>query len=737
MEAEPEPNRRQVTRQAMRASVWRFVYCLQDPAEASELKAFLEDIANKQPFGKKIEVFSCGELSADTLGSGPIALFGDQIPDGGESLPIKRSGDGWQFDERLSFGYDDVLILPYYGNPWSDISTVAGVYLSANISSLIKRLNKEYEDNWGRLFRPSWAYEIHRANGDRILGAFADTTWAFDAEQEMTMASPDEPVYQEGQLTIFAYDGMVKKEELSRSVRALRKIQSLLDTVTGQQTDWFPEVRFYPNLERIGLRTGSMAPAQYSSDKEILHLVPSFLNEANMMTSFTTWRPFVEHLAGGSLTSENLSLITAALQKAADHFSTESFLENQRNTALRAFVTDVAGFTRQSLLKENGSVFIKEAAARALTIGSKFDSPEAAYQAILKTRSKTIPEDILAEYDILDFSISAPASRPMPTTPLSGMTFAHQGYRVHNGYGGEKIKPSLDSLAELNVNALAVVPYTFQRDPNKVGELPIGDSAGGENDWATACSLREAHTRGWFTMLKPQIWVGRGSWPGDIDFETEQEWDEFFDHYTYWILHYALLAEQEKAGALCIGTELRYTTLKHPERWREVIKKVRMVYGGQLTYAANWGEEFEGFSLWDDLDAIGLNSYYPISESDNPTDEDLLAGARRWIKMAQAVSRKFGKPLWLTETGYRSVTMPWKNPHAEAGERAADTRAQARCYEALLTAATETPELKGIFIWKWPSYLGADEGGRSSGRNFSPGGKEAAGVLGDFYGAWK
>ncbi|WP_273446941.1 glycoside hydrolase family 113 [Neolewinella agarilytica] len=734
-EAEPEPNRRQLTRQAMRASVWRFVYCLQDPAESSDLKAFLEDVASKQPFGKRIEVYGCGELSADTLGSGPIILFGDRIPEGGEELPIQRGGDGWQFDQRLGFAYDDVFLLPYYTNPWSDKSTVSGLYLSANTASLIKRLNTEFDDNWGRLFRPSWAYEIHRANGDRILGSFADTTWAFDPAQEMTMASPEDPVYQEGQLTVFAYDGMVKKEELTRSVRALKTVQALLDTITGQQSDWFPEVRFYPNLERIGLRTGSMAPVQYASDKKVLHLVPCFMSEADILTSFTSWQPFVEHIAGGSLTGENLSLLTSALQASADRYAPESFLKDQRNTALQFLLTGEQ-VSRQNLSKENGSGFIEEATARALTLGHKFDSPAAAYRAILRTKNKALPAELLAEYDLRDFPISAPESRPMPTAPLSGMTFAHQGYRVHNGYGGEKIKPSLDSLAELNVNALAIVPYTFQRDPNKVGDLPIGDSAGGENDWATACSIREAHSRGWFTMLKPQIWVGRGSWPGDIEFETEEEWDDFFERYTYWILHYALLAEKEKVGALCIGTELRYTTLKHPERWREVIRKVRMVYGGQVTYAANWGDEFEGFTFWDELDAIGLNSYYPISDSDTPTDEELLTGARRWMKLAQAVSQKTGKPLWLTETGFRSVSTPWKNPHAEAGDRAPDQRAQARCYRALVTAADETPELKAIFIWKWPSYLGADEGSRSPGRNFSPGGKEAAEVLAGFYGGW-
>jgi len=319
---------------------------------------------------------------------------------------------------------------------------------------------------------------------------------------------------------------------------------------------------------------------------------------------------------------------------------------------------------------------------------------------------------------------------------LAGMTFAHQGYRIHNGYGGEKIKPSLDSLEVLSVNSLAVVPYTFMRNPAKPTKLSIPKGAGGENDWATICSLREAAKRGWFTLLKPQIWIGGGHWPGDVAFTSAEDWDTFFRNYEFWIMHYALIAEQEGVDALCLGTELVRTTVDHPDRWREIIAKVRAVYGGQLTYAANWGEEFENFAFWEDLDAIGLNSYYPISDKDDPSDEELLNGARSWFRMAAEVSEKTNRPLWLTEVGYRSVEGAWKNPHAESDGRSPSNETQARCYQAMLTAAGETPELKGMYLWKWPSYLGI-EGHRYPGTAFTPGGKPAASVLQEFNTEWR
>jgi hypothetical protein len=193
------------------------------------------------------------------------------------------------------------------------------------------------------------------------------------------------------------------------------------------------------------------------------------------------------------------------------------------------------------------------------------------------------------------------------------------------------------------------------------------------------------------------------------------------------------MAETERVAALCIGTELVNATLQHPARWQQLIKATRASYSGELTYAANWGREFEQLSFWSDLDVIGLNAYYPLSNKEEPTDADLLVGAQEWMHTADSISLTYDRPLWLTEVGYRSVARAWVEPHAEVGGRASDLTAQARCYRALLAAAGESSRLRGIFIWKWPSYLGY--GYRASGGvGYTPGGKPAGELLGDFYG---
>ena len=336
-----------------------------------------------------------------------------------------------------------------------------------------------------------------------------------------------------------------------------------------------------------------------------------------------------------------------------------------------------------------------------------------------------------------DHAGGAPPVSYRDSTKLRGMTLAHEGYDGHNGYGGTTVPPSLDSLARLHVNALAIVPYTFMRDPHRPTELPIPQFPGGETDAAVTAAIRQAHDRGWAVLLKPQIWIGGDHWPGDIDFATEAEWAAFFGHYTDWILHYAELAEANGVAALCVGTELVQTTLKHPEEWRRVIGRVRGSFAGEITYAANWGEEFAGLAFGDELDALGLNAYYPLSKRAEPSDAELRAGVREWLAFAEQRSRAVNRPLWLTEVGYRSATAAWADPHAAAGDRARCADCQARCYAALAEVAAESDRLTGVFWWKWPSYLGYDGGRRGQGRGYTPGGKPAAGVLADFYAHWR
>lgn len=730
-----EPSRRRVTRAAMRADNWQLVYCTGGENDAA-LVGLLREIADARPFDKNFHIVSC-----EGMGPEPAMIFGDRLPAGMEGLPVRRGEEGgFVFRDTLMATGDDLLVLHKYKLPQADTgTTVATFFLRENLDRLVRSIRQTYGQEWGRILWNQWAYELIQAEGTRYYGSYAGDTWAFDPEGEFAMRSPDEPVYRAEGLELFAYDEPVAPEQIEKVATAIERISKLIGKVLPIDTNRSLRVNLYPTIERIGLRLGDMSAIQVKDG--VLHLVPTFVKDPQLDHSVAVWRAFLEARIispdySGPI-HELIHLLQWNRSSRPQHYAP---VANQSIRLMRAL-----NLSPEQLAKEMPSDLIQEHLYRAksdpvLERASAWAQRKGEQSVFRMLATETPPDDLVElvtswpTAELQAGPLTSIANRPRTVLPpYNGMTFAHEGYRVYNGYGGSQVEHSLDSLATLGVNALSIVPYSFMRNPAQVTELPVPDDAGSENDAAVCYSIRGAKERDWFVLLKPQIWIGGGSWPGDVDFDTPEDWAQFFHEYTLWIMHYALVAEREGVDALCLGTELVKTTRQHPEAWRKIIAKVRTVFGGQLTYAANWGEEFENLSFWGDLDAIGLNSYYPLSSDENPTDEQLLAGARRWMRMADSTSRAFDRPLWLTEVGYRSVTAPWVNPHAEPSGRSFDGEAQARCFAALTTAAGESERLQGMFVWKWPSYMGYVGGRRGQGTGFTPGGKLAGEVLGSYY----
>ena len=161
--------------------------------------------------------------------------------------------------------------------------------------------------------------------------------------------------------------------------------------------------------------------------------------------------------------------------------------------------------------------------------------------------------------------------------------------------------------------------------------------------------------------------------------------------------------------------------------------KIRKIYSGKLVYGANWGNEFENLTFWNHLDYIGISNYYPISKDVNPTEEELLKGAKEVLKKIEEVQRKYDRPVIFTEAGFRSSAAPWQSSF-EKNKKLQDTtyESQVRSYEIFFNAAYEKDWLAGIFWWKWPSYL--NEGGDPHHDLYTPNYKPTENVVRKWYG---
>ena len=301
------------------------------------------------------------------------------------------------------------------------------------------------------------------------------------------------------------------------------------------------------------------------------------------------------------------------------------------------------------------------------------------------------------------------------------------------------VAAQLEPLATLGANWIAQEPFGWQRDP-KAPEITLSTSHKhaywGESDEGIRETARLARQKGIRTLLKPHLWVRGGTWVGDIRMDDDREWAAWFESYRTFILHYARLAEASGIEALCIGTELRSASVGHPARWRTLIREIRRVYRGRLTYAANWHGEYDQIEFWDALDFIGVQAYFPLSQRTKPSVDELLNGWKPALADLRATSRRFGKPVVFTEVGYRSTSSaaiePWTWPEHDRGAfPEPDAETQARCFEAFFRTFWKETWFGGAYIWKW--YPGGKPSRKDAATDFTPQGKPAENVIRSWY----
>jgi len=290
---------------------------------------------------------------------------------------------------------------------------------------------------------------------------------------------------------------------------------------------------------------------------------------------------------------------------------------------------------------------------------------------------------------LLDPPPDAPA--PQTAQPANGaQNFFFKGVNFtaerRTPYGSAQAAEVLDGLRERGVNAVALVPYAAQHAEDAELRFPLRM----ERDELVAASARHARSLGMRILLKPQVWVRGGLYPGDLDYPEPERRAQWFASYRQYIERQAALAKEISADVFCVGVEFALLS-RHEREWRDIIASVRRLYDGPLVYAANFGEEFESVRFWDALDYIGLDNYYPL-----PADLSTAEVTRK----IEAVHREFNKPVLFTEAGFSTYEQAHERPWEDEPGGAHSPEAQARYIEASLEGFYDKPWLHGVFWWK-------------------------------------
>lgn len=207
----------------------------------------------------------------------------------------------------------------------------------------------------------------------------------------------------------------------------------------------------------------------------------------------------------------------------------------------------------------------------------------------------------------------------------------------------------------VNANYVAINPFAIIKNINSPHVIYnskrqwFGESSEGVKQYT-----KEFRKVGLKIMLKPQIWVLNGMYTGFIKINSKSEWLMFEEPYKNFILNYTRIATDIKADLFCVGVELECFAIARPKFWSELINSVKSIYKGKLTYASNW-DEYKRISFWNQLDFIGVDAYFPLSNLINPSTLVLSKGWKIHKSNLYQIHQKFNRPILFTEYGYRSV----------------------------------------------------------------------------------
>ena len=663
------------TRRELRGSFFEkreilVVYAAKDSLLSNKYEQILNELSLLEPTkswrSAKILYKRADEVTEENLRENVVFLLGalqenEVLRRFIDETPFKLNTKELEIGSNKITNKNSVLSVSFYPNPLSPkmpFSFMTGT----DAQQVFDFFAEKVKENGQSFYRQNLNYELYNDNERVVMGDF-NQEWKTDDSTFFDFSKGNKVLLNAEKYQFVNHKNALKPKEVRILEEQIKRNTSKVFAFLNN--DDFPKItyNFYSNTEEKGLMTGNTSQAHYDTLNNSVHIIANKIYKNNNIGKDNEL--LLRHLLGVS----DKDILTYGLPI---YFTDKWQMKGYKYWSAR-------------LAESDNTLSVAELLALST---QEIKDLEAKWQLYLKNLSDTYVKESVAKKGI---------------PYLKGFNFAHEGYSIYNGYGSKKATESLLKQKSMGSNAMAIVPYTGINNINEATPLHFSNSAGSENDEAVVHALSTAHDMGMYTMLKPQIYVG-GSWPGGIEMPSDEEWALFHDHYYRWIRHYAFLAEIHGMDALCIGVEFTKATLSKPETWRSMIKKTRGLFSGHLTYAANWGEEFENIEFWDDLDYIGLNCYYPLSKNDTPTDKEMSESFDLVKKKIEKVYDRFEKPIVFTEIGFRSVDAPWKNPHAEADE-SINEEMQARCYEIIFKGIENEPWCKGILWWKFPSFL--------------------------------
>lgn len=236
-----------------------------------------------------------------------------------------------------------------------------------------------------------------------------------------------------------------------------------------------------------------------------------------------------------------------------------------------------------------------------------------------------------------------------------------------------------------------------------------------------------AKSRGLYVVLKPHVistvccGQNRNSYNTDVNkFLTTN----FFPAWTAYLTGMVSQLPMASVDAISIGTELDFLDWRNRSEWEALIKTMRGVFKGELTYDAMFSQwrspkDIDDVVFWDLLDFISCSFYVRLTPDNTKSAVELSRIMRNTpnvdiadpIAYLKQISERHGKQVFTMEGGYQSANGALWGVNDFYGSSAIENQdLQARGLDAYLFTLNfnQGTWLKGVALWDLQSrYLRA------------------------------
>jgi hypothetical protein len=265
----------------------------------------------------------------------------------------------------------------------------------------------------------------------------------------------------------------------------------------------------------------------------------------------------------------------------------------------------------------------------------------------------------------------------------------------------EITKSAIDPVVSIHSNWVTLMPFAFMKSKTDT-TIMYNDKRQwlGERKEGIEKTTLAFRKKGIKIMLKPQIWIGRGDFTGHISMKNQIDWIAFENNYEQYILEYAKQAQDLDCEMFCIGTELNDFVVSRPLFWDRLIKKIKKVYHGKITYAENW-DTYKKVPFWSLVDYIGIDAYFPLAIDKTPSIKTIEMSWKPIINDLKNLNAKYKKQILFTEYGYQSKDYVTQEPWEHSKQRIVNLEGQKNALTAILNQFWKQDWFAGGFLWKW------------------------------------